>query len=143
MDGFRQALALLGRLALAAIFLASAAAKLLDVSGTVARMTEAGVPAPEVLVWGAIAFLLVGGVALVLGWWTRLGAGLLIVFVCMATWYFHWPIGMPDGTEAEHAERKLQAIQALKNLAILGGLLMVVAHRPGSLSLDARRGRRS
>jgi putative oxidoreductase len=61
---------------------------------------------------------------LVLGYMTRWGAAILIGFLVAVTWIFH---STPD-----------QKIQLLKNLAIIGGLLQIVAFGPGEMSLDGR-----
>ncbi|MEO1182839.1 MAG: DoxX family protein [Cyanobacteria bacterium J06636_28] len=76
-----------------------------------------------------IAFQLLGGASLVVGYKARIGSGLLLAFLVPATLVFHNPIADPT-----------QMIQFLKNLAIIGGLLMVIAHGAGPISLDNRLG---
>ena len=70
----------------------------------------------------SIALEATGSVALILGYKTRGGAGALAVFLVAATCVFHTA---PD-----------QRIQLLKNVAILGGLLHVIAFGPGPISLE-------
>ncbi|MEM6910337.1 MAG: DoxX family protein [Verrucomicrobiota bacterium] len=115
---------LLGRLALTAIFALSALGKLSDFPGTVEKMKSVSVPAPEVLLPISIAALVLGSLSLALGLRARLGALALIGFLMAATWFFHNP------SDPE------QMIAFLKNLALMGGLLMVVSSGSGSLSLD-------
>jgi putative oxidoreductase len=123
-----------GRTMLALIFLMSALAnKIPNFNGIAQVMGSEGVPAPQVLLAGAIAFLLVGSASLILGYKARLGAGLLFVFLVLATYYFHdfW-------TFADAGERQQQTIQFMKNLALMGGMLFIVANGAGPWSLDQR-----
>lgn len=129
MQGF---VALLARLLLATIFLASAIGnKIPQFSQTAAYMASEGVPNPRFALFGAIGLLLLGGLSLIAGAWTRLGAGFLFVFLAAATYYFHdfWSI-------ADAGSRQLQTIQFMKNLAIGGGLLSLMAFGGGPWSVD-------
>ncbi len=115
-------LALVGRLFLAIIFLASAFGKITNFDGTLQYMDAHGMPVAHALCVLAIAIESLGAVALILGYKTRWGAAALAVFLITATAVFHTA---PD-----------QRIQLLKNLAILGGLLTVLANGPGPISLE-------
>jgi putative oxidoreductase len=115
-------LALVGRLFVAIIFLASAFGKITNFDGTLQFMESHGMPAVNFLCVAAIAIESLGAVALILGYKTRWGAAALAVFLIAATWIFHTA---PD-----------QRIQLLKNLAILGGLLNLIAQGPGDISLE-------
>ncbi|MFM7109213.1 MAG: DoxX family protein [Planctomycetaceae bacterium] len=120
------------RLALAAVFLASVVSMLPPrFSATVEVMKSQGVPNPTFALFGAIGLLVIGGVAVVLGAWTRFGAIFLFVFLAAATFYFHdfW-------TFADPKIRQDQTIQFMKNLAIGGGLLALVAFGGGPWSVD-------
>ena len=114
--------ALIGRLFLAIIFLASAFGKITNFGGTLQYMEAHGMPATTFLCVAAIALEALGSISLILGYKTRWGAAGLAVFLIAATWVFHTA---PD-----------QRIQLLKNLAILGGLLHVLAFGPGPISLE-------
>jgi len=123
---------LLGRLFIAAIFLASAVGnKIPQFQDTVAYMASEGVPNPKFALFGAIGLLLIGGASVILGAWTRFGAMFLLVFLAAATYYFHdfWQFTDPG-------QRQLQTIQFMKNLAIGGGLLSFVAFGGGPWSVD-------
>lgn len=117
-------LMLVGRIALAAIFLGSAMNKMGNFAGTTAYMEANGMGATSFLLSGAIAFLLAGGLLVLLGIAARYGAALLIIFLIPTTLIFH-PPGDPD-----------QQIALMKNLAIFGGLLMVLAQGSGRFSLE-------
>lgn len=115
---------LAGRIGLAAIFLVSAFGKITGFEGTTQFMASHGMPLAGLLCVGAILVEGLGGLALVLGYHARLAALALAVFLVPATLIFH----------SKPSER----VHALKNLAILGGLLTVVAHGPGEISLDEK-----
>jgi putative oxidoreductase len=115
-------LALVGRLFVAIIFLASAFGKITNFDGTLQFMESHGMPAASFFCVAAIAVEALGAIALILGYKTRWGAAALAGFVLAATWVFHTA---PD-----------QRIQLLKNLAILGGLLNLIARGPGGISLE-------
>ena len=120
------------RLALAAVFLASVVSMLPPrFSATVEVMKSQGVPNATFALFGAIGLLVIGGLAVVLGAWTRFGAIFLFVFLAAATFYFHdfW-------TFADPKIRQDQTIQFMKNLAIGGGLLALVAFGGGPWSVD-------
>ncbi len=129
----RSALALVGRILIAAIFLLSGIAKLVDNPGTVGHMTAAGIPAADILSIIAGVAEILGGLALLLGWFTRAGALGLILFMIPATLIFHgfWSY--------QGAEQKTQMVNFMKNLAIIGGLAQIMAFGAGRFSVDARR----
>ena len=123
---------LVGRMALAAVFLASVVSMLPPrFSATAEVMKAQGVPNATFALFGAIGLLVIGGIAVVLGAWTRFGAIFLFVFLAAATFYFHdfW-------TFADPKVRQDQTIQFMKNLAIAGGLLSLVAFGGGPWSVD-------
>jgi putative oxidoreductase len=122
---------LAGRLGLGIIFLVSGLGKLAGWSGTVAHAASKGVP--EVLLAGAVALEILGGLSVLVGWKTRWGAAALLVFLAPVTVVFHGFWGVPA------AEAQLQTIQFLKNVSIAGGLLALWAAGPGTISVDARR----
>jgi putative oxidoreductase len=128
----RSGTALAGRILLSGIFLTSGFAKLADPASAIGYMSSVGVPNPDVLVYVAGIAELVGGLALVLGILARLASLGLVLLVVAIQYYFHafWNL---EGMEA-----KMQMVQFFKNLAIIGGLLMVFAHGPGRYSIDAR-----
>lgn len=123
--------AVLGRILLALIFIVSGAGKLVNPATFESMITGVGLPAGLAIPAGL--FEVIAGLCLALGIMTRLTAVLLIGFVAVATLFFHNRIDQPD-----------QMVAALKNLAIMGGLLLVFAHSQMWWSYDriraARRG---
>jgi putative oxidoreductase len=121
----------LGRLLLATIFPMSAIGNKIPHFSDVANIMEsAGVPAPYFMLVGAIVFLLVGSVSVILGYKARLGAALLLIFLVLASYYFHafWSLEGPAQQE--------QMVQLMKNLSIMGAMLFVMANGSGPWSLD-------
>lgn len=125
-----SATTLLGRAALASIFVLSGAGKLAAYAGTQQYMESVGVP-------GALLPLVIlaelgGGLALVAGLLTRVSATGLALFSVIAAGLFH----------ADFADQN-QMIHFLKNIAMAGGLLVLAAHGAGRYSVDALINRRS
>lgn len=116
---------LVARAFLAAIFLKSGFDKITGFSGTEQMMAGKGIPLTPLLLVGAIVFELLGGLSVLLGYKARWGAILLILFLIPTTLIFH----------TDFAER-MQMSQFLKNLALIGGLLMVYYAGAGPVSLD-------
>jgi putative oxidoreductase len=117
--------ALAGRISLALIFIMSGIGKITDFEDTRAYMSAYGMPLTWFLAIGAIALELGGGISLIAGFLTHLGALALIVFLIPTTLIFH----------TDFAD-KLQVIMFMKNLAIIGGLLMVFSFGAGKISVD-------
>ena len=125
-------MALIGRLLLAAIFLVSGVAKLTDLPGTVAHMTAAGIPYADTLAIVAGAAEVLGAISIATGFLTRVGSFGLIVFMIPTTLVFHafW--------HAADAARMAQMENFMKNVAIIGGLAVLMAQGPGMFSIDHR-----
>ncbi|TXL65296.1 DoxX family protein [Zeimonas arvi] len=124
---------LLGRLGLAALFLPAGIGKITGFSGTVGYIASVGLPMATL---GAILALVVevaGGLALVLGYKTRIAALVLAVFTLVASFFFHafWSMA-PE-------QAFVQQLLFWKNIAVAGGLLVLAAHGAGAFSLDGRQ----
>lgn len=129
----RGIFSVVGRIALTAIFISAALGqKIPNFNGVVQYMEAHQVPAPKLLLVGAIVFLLVGGTSIVLGYRARIGALLLLLFLLPATYYFHdfWNL---SGQEAE-----AQTIHFMKNLSMMGAMIFIMANGSGAWSLDGR-----
>lgn len=122
--------ALFGRALLALIFIVSGWGKITGFAGTAGYIASKGLPLPEVMAAGAIAVELLGGLALLAGFKARWAALALFLFLIPTTLIFHNPVGL-TGQEAQG-----QMIHLMKNLAIMGGMLMVFAFGPGRYSVD-------
>lgn len=126
--GSQSALALAGRIGIAAIFLLSGFAKLTAPAATIGYIASAGLPLPQLGLVIAILVELGGGALLVLGYRTRIVATVLAIFSIAAALAFHSALGDQN-----------QFIHFFKNIAMAGGLLQVAAFGAGRYSLDARR----
>ena len=116
---------LVGRILLASLFLLSGVSKLGAYGATAAYMSSAGVPGA--LLPAVIAVELLGSLAVIVGWKTRVAAALLAGFSLLAAFLFH-----------NNFADQIQMIMFLKNVSIAGGFLLVVANGAGAVSLDRR-----
>lgn len=123
---------LAGRALLGLIFIVSGFGKITGFAGTAGFMASKGMPMAEVLLVGAIAVEFLGGLMLLVGWKARWAALAIFLFIIPATLIFHNPAGL-TGQEAQN-----QMINIMKNLSIMGGMLMVFAFGPGAWSLDRK-----
>lgn len=126
MHALQSICAPVGRVLMAWIFLSSGVGKIGAYAATQSNMESVGLPGG--LLPLVIAVEVLGGIAILLGWHTRITAFLLAGFTLLAALFFHTDF-------SSH----MQVIQFEKNLAIGGGFLMLVAHGAGAFSLDAQR----
>jgi putative oxidoreductase len=126
MNTSENAADLVGRILISAMFLVSGLAKIGGYAGTQAYMEAAGVPGS--LLPLVIALEVGGAIAIMIGFQTRLTAALLALFSIAAAFIFH---GAQDDP--------VQSIMFMKNIAIAGGFLFLVARGAGAWSVDARR----
>jgi putative oxidoreductase len=122
--------ALLGRVILALMFVLAGYGKITGFDGTVGYIASKGLPMPQLLAVIAILIEVGGGIAVILGWKTRWAALAFIVFLIVITPIFHNFWAVP-------AEQVMgQQINFLKNLSILGGMLLLLGFGPGRYSMD-------
>ncbi|MBI5834315.1 MAG: DoxX family protein [Armatimonadetes bacterium] len=126
-----QVIELVGRVLFALIFVKSVPGHF--TAGTIAFAAGAGVPLASVLVPFSGVLAGVGGLSVALGYYAKVGAALLVMFLVPVTLMMHAYWAAPD------AQRQMQSIQFVKNMALVGGALMIMAHGAGPLSFDARR----
>jgi putative oxidoreductase len=127
-------LALAGRLLLALLFVPAGFSKISGFAGTVGYIQSGGLPAPQLAAVVAILVEVVGGLALVAGFGTRVAALALAVFTLVATFVFHNFWAVPADMVM------MQQLMFFKNIAVVGGLLVLAAHGAGAWSVDAKRG---
>lgn len=127
---------LLGRVALGVIFVKSGAQKLMALGAFAASLASRGIPQSSM--WAVIGATVefIGGILILTGMRTRYASLLMITFVIVATAISHryW--------EFVDAARRTQESQFFKNLAIIGGFLLLFASGPGRFSLDGLLRRR-
>ena len=119
---------LAGRALLALLFLLSGLGKIGAYGATAGYMAAMGVPG--VLLPAVIATEVLGAIAIIIGWQTRVVAFLLAGFSLISALIFH-----------RNLADQIQMIMFFKNIAIAGGFLLLVANGAGRLSIDRRAGR--
>ena len=129
----QNAMALVGRILLALMFLIAGIGKIgAGFAGTVGYISSVGLPLPQVAAIGAIIVEIVASLALIIGWKTRWAALALAIFSVAAALLFHNYWAMPAN------QQMMQQIIFMKNLAVAGGLLMLAVAGPGAWSVDRR-----
>lgn len=119
---------LAGRFLLAAIFLLSGVSKISDPAGTIGYINMVGLPFPTLSYGAAVVVEIVGSIALILGFQTRIVSLVLAMFSVATALTFHHNLSDLN-----------QFIHFFKNIAMAGGLLQVVAFGAGRYSVDGRR----
>lgn len=117
-----------GRVLLGSLFLLSGLTKISGYAATAGYMASMGVPSGLLPI--VIATEVLGSLAVIVGWHTRIAAFLLAGFTLIAAAIFH-----------NNFADQIQTIMFLKDVAITGALLMLVANGAGPLSFDRRRAR--
>ena len=121
-------LALASRLLLAALFLPAGIGKITGFAGTVGYISSVGLPMPTV----AAAVEVLGALALIFGFGTRLAALALAIFTLVASFFFHAYWSLPAD------QQMMQQLMFFKNVGVTGGLLALAAFGAGGWSVDAR-----
>jgi len=114
-----------GRILISLMFVTSGFSKISGYTATQGYMEAMGVPG--VMLPLVIAVELLGGLAVMLGWHTRIAAFLLAGFSLLSALLFHANFG-----------DQMQMIMFMKNISIAGGFLMIVALGGGAYALDNR-----
>jgi putative oxidoreductase len=116
--------ALAGRAMLAAIFIIAGISKIGTYAGTQAYMESVGVPG--MLLPAVIGLEVLGGIAILIGFQTRISATMLAGFTFAAAILFH-----------SDFSQQMQSILFMKNVAIAGAFLMLVAQGPGQWAIES------
>ena len=124
---------LTARILLALMFLLAGLSKFAGLDGTAGYIASKGLPMAGLLAFGTAALEVGGALLLIVGWKARWAALALAAFTLMASVLFHNYWAMPAD------QQMMQQLMFMKNLAVAGGLLVLFAFGPGSLSLDQRR----
>lgn len=114
-----------GRVFISLLFLIEAVRKFFDPDISMMYMSDHGVP--EILFYPSVAFEIIVPLLLIAGYKTRIVASLLALFVLTVTLIFHTHNILDDG---------MQLVIFLKNISIIGGLLIVIANKPQICSVD-------
>ena len=124
---------LIARLLLALMFLLAGISKFAGLEGTAGYIASKGLPLPQLLAFASALIEVVGGVMLIVGWQARWAALALAAFTALASVIFHNYWSLPAD------KQMIDQLMFMKNLSVVGGLLMVFGFGAGPLSLDGRR----
>lgn len=122
----------IGRCMIALIFLLSGFGKITNFAATAAGMAGKGLPMAEVLLVITIAIEFGGALMIILGWKARLAAAALFLWMIPVTLLYHNFWAMPP------EQQMVQQVMFLKNLAMMGAMLYIVAFGSGRFSVDKR-----
>jgi putative oxidoreductase len=125
MEGWKALAIFIGRILLALIFLQSGIGKIGNFAGTAQYMASQGMSYTNFFLVAAIFFELVGSITIILGYFTRFGTLLLLIFLIPTTLIFHTNFADP-----------MQKIHFMKNVSMYGGLLVLLSAGAGRYSLD-------
>lgn len=126
----KDILDLIARILMAFIFLYEAYDSIFYFKATKVKMTGYGLTwNQDMLLFGAIFLLTLGGILVLIGYRSNLGAILLLLYWIPVTFIVHswWNDPVP--------EQRMEAIMFMKNIAIAGGLLMVLVNGSGRYSI--------
>lgn len=123
---------LVGRVLLALIFIHAGFGKITGFHGVVGYIDAHGLPMPQIAAIVAIVVELGGGIMIAVGWKARWAAAALFIFTLIASVIFHafWAV--------EASQVRLQNILFMKNIAIMGGMLYIMVHGSGPMSVDRK-----
>jgi putative oxidoreductase len=131
MSRMRDTETLIARVLTSLIFIAAGITQIFDPKATLHEIRGDHLPLADFFYVVSTAVLLIGALSIVVGWQTRWGAAALLVFIVPATFLFHLRSDQND----------LELF--LRDLAIAGGLILLLQRGPGAWSLDARAQRRA
>ena len=133
MKAYQNLLNLMGRILIVTLFLPAGLSKLASLEGTLAYFASLGIPAPTFALIATIVIEIAGSIALLLGFQTRLVAIVMAIFTLLAavTGHAYW---------AAPADAVFIAqLLFFKNIAVMGGLLVLASTGAGSFSIDGRK----
>ena len=137
MNPSNNVVSLSGRILLSVIFLLSGVNKLFSFGMYTGWAAGAHIPLPTVAIAVAAVIEILGGLAILAGFQTRAAAWIVFLYLIPTTFFFHnfWAM---DGMR-----RIDNQVHFLKNVAIMGGLLILAANGAGGMSVDANRARKA
>jgi putative oxidoreductase len=132
MNSANDITTLAGRILIAVIFLISGFFKVGGYAQIVGYAAAMHLPAPGVAIAAAAAVELACGLAILAGFKTRVAAWLLFLYLIPVSFIFHnfWAV--------QGQEQQMQMVNFLKNVAIMGGLLVLSVNGAGAYSADGR-----
>ncbi|PZU88599.1 MAG: hypothetical protein DI528_04960 [Shinella sp.] len=142
MSNINSVIVLIARILLSYLFITSGFDKLVDPAGTAGMITGAGLPAATALAYLAGLFELIAGLAVLVGFQTKIAGWALALFCVFTALVFHSGTvaidGWPEG--ALGWINTLNGIIFIKNITLAGAYILLATYGPGAYSVDARRG---
>lgn len=135
-DKYASYVSLAGRILLALMFIPAGFGKLTHIGGTAGYIASGGLPFPSLLAVLAGALELFGGLALVIGFKVRWVGLAMALFTLVASMVFHPFWSVPE------AQQMVTKLLFMKNISVVGGMLLISALGAGALSLDERNSQR-
>jgi putative oxidoreductase len=121
----------LARILISAIFVYSGISQLMHFDATTHVLAAAGIPLATVAAAIATLIDLGGSAMIIIGWKTKLAAAILFIYLIPVTIMFH------NFWAAPPQMHEMQLLNFLKNLGIMGGLLILATRGAGASSVDA------
>ena len=133
MNTYQNVLNLIGRLLIIALFLPAGLGKISGFEGTLGYFASLGIPAPVFALVVTIVIEVIGSIALLVGFHTRLVAIVMAIFTLLAavTGHAYWAAPADAAFIAQ--------LLFFKNIAVMGGLLVLASAGAGSFSIDGRK----
>ena len=133
MNTYQSALNLIGRLLIVALFLPAGLGKITGLEGTLGYFASLGIPAPVFALVATIVIEVLGSIALIVGFQTRIVAVIMAIFTLAAavTGHAYWAAPADAAFIAQ--------LLFFKNIAVMGGLLVLASAGAGSFSIDGRK----
>ena len=135
-DKYSAYVSLAGRILLALMFIPAGFGKLTNIGGTAGYIASGGLPFPSVLAVLVGALELFGGLALVIGFKVRWVGLAMALFTLVASMVFHPFWSVPE------AQQMVTKLLFMKNISVVGGMLLISALGAGALSVDERNRQR-
>ena len=133
MNTYQSTLNLIGRLLIVALFLPAGLGKIAGFEGTFGYFASLGIPAPVFALVATIVIEVLGSIALIVGFQTRIVAVIMAIFtlIAAATGHAFWAAPADAAFIAQ--------LLFFKNVAVMGGLLVLASAGAGSFSIDGRK----
>jgi len=133
MNTYQSALNLIGRLLIVALFLPAGLSKVAGFEGTLGYFASLGIPAPVFALVVTIVIEVLGSIALIVGFQTRVVAIIMAIFTLVAavTGHAFWAAPADAAFIAQ--------LLFFKNIAVMGGLLVLASAGAGNFSIDGRK----
>ena len=115
----------IGRILFSLIFIASGLSKIGEWDKTISYMESHNMVLTPFFLIMAILLQVTGGLSIITNYKSKIGAILLLIFILPATYIFHSFWVLPIETELQIATQQTEMVSFLKNITIIGALLLI------------------